>query len=279
MIDPKHSAMDREHGESPAEAELLASHASALLDGLRINVERWAVNHLVSRSPASAHKRVQEGADRITDQVRNSVLLDLESLLSADIDHQWTSPLEIVRTLVGPITVELQSLGVPTPRRDGNSVALHPDDLYNIAPATFADVHPSLHDVGLAWGAAKAHVHLRRHRERAPERRPVVVVCAPDLGDRSRFDAFEVHHIRNAQKLAEFSSHTEPDLVIVDLDRAADPVPFRIDNAHVVGFGSHVDTPRHDAALEAGYDAVLARSVFFRRLPELLAPVQKSTAP
>ncbi len=270
--------MDPDSGESLPEAELLASHARALLDALRINVERWAVNSLVSRSPADAHKRVQECADRISEQVRNSVLPDLASLLGADIDHQWTSPLEIVRTLVGPITSELQSLNVPAPKRDASSVALHPDDLYNIAPATFADVHPSLHDLGLAWGAAKAHVHLRRHHIRVPDRRPVVVVCAPELGDRSRFDAFEVHHIRNAQKLAEFSSHTEPDLVIVDLDRTADPVPFRIDNAHVVGFGSHVDTPRHDAALDAGYDAVLARSVFFRRLPELLAPVRKSTA-
>ncbi len=270
--------MDPESGESLPEAELLAAHSMALLDALRINVERWAVNSLVSRSPATAHKRVQEGADRISAQVRNSVLPDLVALLGADIDHQWTSPLEIVRTLVGPITSELQSLNVPAPHRDASSVALHPDDLYNLAPATFADVHLSLHDLGLAWGAAKAHVHLRRHQVRVPDRRPVVVVCAPELGDRSRFDAFEVHHVRNAQKLAEFSSHTEPDLVIVDLDRTSDPVPFRIDNAHVVGFGSHVDTPRHDAALDAGFDAVMVRSLFFRRLPELLAPVQKSTA-
>ncbi|NNF54015.1 MAG: hypothetical protein HKN03_06170 [Acidimicrobiales bacterium] len=270
--------MNSKTGESATEAELLASHADALLEALWATVEQWAVNSLVSRSPADAHKRVQLSADRISDHVRSSVLPDLATLLGADIDEQWTTPLEIVRSLVGPITAELQSLHVPPPQRDSHSVALHPQDLYNIAPATFANVHPSLHEPGLAWGAAKAHVHLRRHQRQASDRRPVVVVCAPELGDRSRFDAFEVHHVRNAQKLAEFSAHTEPDLVIVDLDRTPDPVPFRIENAHVVGFGSHVDTPRHDAALEAGYDAVLARSIFFRRLPELLAPVQKSSA-
>lgn len=279
MTDRQQSVMNSDRGESPAEAKLLATHANALLDALRTTVERWAVNTLVSRSPADAHQRVQKGADRIRNYVRESVLPDLTSLLGADIDAQWTSPLEIVRSLVVPITAELQTLDVPPPQRDASSIALHQDDLYNIAPATFADVDPSLHDLGLAWGAAKAHVHLRRHKEMEPDRVPVVVVCAPELGDRSRFDAFEVHHVRNAQKLAEFSSHTEPDLVIVDLDRTADPVPFRIDNAHVVGFGSHVDTERHDAALDAGYDAVMARSVFFRRLPELLAPVQKSVAP
>jgi hypothetical protein len=38
----------------------------------------------------------------------------------------------------------------------------------------------------------------------------------------------------------------------------------------VVGFGSHVDTDVHQQAVAAGYEEVLARSVFFRRLPELL---------
>ena len=39
-----------------------------------------------------------------------------------------------------------------------------PDDVYDLAPATFDDVSPDLHDPGLRWGAAKAHVHLKRRR-------------------------------------------------------------------------------------------------------------------
>ena len=35
-----------------------------------------------------------------------------------------------------------------------------PDDVYDLSPATFADVDPALHEPGLVWGAAKAHVHL-----------------------------------------------------------------------------------------------------------------------
>jgi hypothetical protein len=65
----------------------------------------------------------------------------------------------------------------------------------------------------------------------------------------------------------------EPDLLIVDLDRASDPAAFWLENAHVVGFGSHVATETQRVAHSVGYDAVMARSVFFRRLPELLAPV------
>ncbi len=33
-----------------------------------------------------------------------------------------------------------------------------------LAPASFADLHPDLHEPGLVWGAAKAHVVLARRR-------------------------------------------------------------------------------------------------------------------
>jgi hypothetical protein len=39
-----------------------------------------------------------------------------------------------------------------------------PDDVYDLTPASFADVDPALHEPGLVWGAAKAHVHLARRR-------------------------------------------------------------------------------------------------------------------
>ncbi len=173
-----------------------------------------------------------------------------------------------------PATAELRALGVSPVPRDAHSIQLHPDDIYDLTPATFAEIHPSLHEPGLAWGAAKAHVHLRRHRPAdasLPDSQPVVVVFAPDLGDRSRFDSYDVTHLRSAAALADLAD--EPDLLIVDLDRASDPAAFRLENAHVVGFVSHVATDIQAVALSAGYDAVMARSVFFRRLPELLAPV------
>ena len=62
-----------------------------------------------------------------------------------------------------------------------------------------------------------------------------------------------------------------PTLLIVDLDRCEDPEAFRIDGPTVIGFGPHVDTELHQRAEACGYAEVLARSVFFRRLPELLA--------
>ena len=35
-------------------------------------------------------------------------------------------------------------------------------------PASFADLDPTLAELGLRWGAAKAHVVLRRRREGGP---------------------------------------------------------------------------------------------------------------
>jgi hypothetical protein len=61
--------------------------------------------------------------------------------------------------------------------------------------------------------------------------------------------------------------------LIIDLDRCEDLVAFRIDGPRVVGFGPHVDSTVHDRARGAGYDEVLPRSIFFRRLADLLDSV------
>ena len=65
----------------------------------------------------------------------------------------------------------------------------------------------------------------------------------------------------------------DPALVIVDLDRCEDTEGFRLDGARVIGFGPHVDSELHRRASDCGYSEVLARSVFFKRLPELLESV------
>lgn len=97
----------------------------------------------------------------------------------------------------------------------------------------------------------------------------VVAAHVPNLFDRSRFDG-RAHFVDSpAEALA-----CSPDLVIVDLDRCDDLEGFRIDGARLIGFGPHVETSLYDRALAAGYDEVLPRSIFFRRLPQLLASAQ-----
>lgn len=93
----------------------------------------------------------------------------------------------------------------------------------------------------------------------------MIAAHVPNLFDRSRFGGRATFVESPAEAAA-----CKPTLVIVDLDRCDDPEGFRIPEARVVGFGPHVDSALHERAVAAGYTEVLPRSVFFRRLPELL---------
>ena len=48
--------------------------------------------------------------------------------------------------------------------RDASAVRHFPDDEYDLVICSYADIHPSLAEPGIVWGAAKAHVHLARRR-------------------------------------------------------------------------------------------------------------------
>ena len=85
-------------------------------------------------------------------------------LLATDIDDQHTTPLSLVRGAVRYPTAVLRDAGVPPVRRDEQQERLFPDDVYDLAPATFADVDPAVAEAGMAWGAAKAFEHLQRHK-------------------------------------------------------------------------------------------------------------------
>ena len=61
-------------------------------------------------------------------------------------------------------TEVLQEAGVAPVRRDPFAERAFPDDLYDLSPASLADVDPALTDLGIRWGAAKAFEHKRRHR-------------------------------------------------------------------------------------------------------------------
>lgn len=63
-----------------------------------------------------------------------------------------------------------------------------------------------------------------------------------------------------------------PELVVVDLDEAGEPVVCALGpapRARIIGFFSHVDTSLGDAARAAGVEAV-PRGRFWRTLPQLL---------
>jgi hypothetical protein len=85
-------------------------------------------------------------------------------LLTADIDDQATTPLAILRaSAVRYPTEVLHAAGVPPVVRDEFVEGVFPDDTYDLAPTSIADLDPDLGDLAIAWGAAKAFEHKRRH--------------------------------------------------------------------------------------------------------------------
>lgn len=61
------------------------------------------------------------------------------------------------------------------------------------------------------------------------------------------------------------------DLIVLDLAAGIDPAAAAAIGPPVVAFGPHVDGEALAAAVSAGCSDALPRSVFFRRLPALLA--------
>jgi hypothetical protein len=92
----------------------------------------------------------------------------LRALLSADLDAQATTPLEIVRSAVVFPTAVLVRAGVPHVVRDAFDENRFPDDVYGLSPASLGAVDEALTDPARAWGAAKAMAHKARHGSAHP---------------------------------------------------------------------------------------------------------------
>ncbi|HEX9970170.1 MAG TPA: hypothetical protein VGB03_08530 [Acidimicrobiales bacterium] len=141
----------------------MEDHARALADGIEAALPGWVVRSVKARLP-DADEAVVRAAEDAGARAATEVGAVVRRLLALDIDEQRTTPLTLVRGAVRYPAEVLRAAGVPPVERDPFSQEHFPDDDYDLTPATFADVDPSLADVGLAWGAAKAWEHKRRHR-------------------------------------------------------------------------------------------------------------------
>jgi hypothetical protein len=142
-------------------------HATALADAVEVALPRWverAVTRIVvawQGGPPDA--AVTEAARDAGRRAAEEVGAEVRALLAADIDEQWTTPLSLLRGAVRYPTQVLADAGVPPVERDPIQERLLPGDIYDLSPASFADVDPSLAEPGMVWGAAKALAHRRRH--------------------------------------------------------------------------------------------------------------------
>jgi len=139
----------------------LAELAEGLADGIVSALPGWVARCIAARSVGvTVDDAVVAAAGR---RAAADVGPRVRRLLAADIDEQRTGPLALVRHAVAYPASVLSAVGVAPVERDADAVRLFPDDAYDLSPASFAELHPDLRGPGLEWGAAKAHVHRRRH--------------------------------------------------------------------------------------------------------------------
>ncbi len=151
-------------GQGDAAAEAFAELSRRLSATLAPLIAPWVEHQIVSRLPASEADQpaMQAAARQAGEDAENRVGPRLDELLRADIDEQRSSPLGLLREATPFVTSVLRSVGLPPVPRDEHAKALHPDDDYDVTPGAFSDFGEAAHEAGLLWGAAKAHLHLRR---------------------------------------------------------------------------------------------------------------------
>ncbi|MDA8070081.1 MAG: hypothetical protein M0Z82_00450 [Actinomycetota bacterium] len=107
----------------------------------------------------------------------------LRQLVDTDVDLQRSTPLAVVRASVGGLSELLHRIGVEPPARPEALVRAAPEDSFGLAPSSWSEVDADLADAALTWGAAKAAVHLRRHRPRGGNEDAPEKIGAADRSD------------------------------------------------------------------------------------------------
>ena len=153
--------------DDPDDAAALARYAAALGDGIEAAIPGW-VARSVAATLAAQRLDPPPGLAAEVDAAAAAATADgaprVRALLATDVDAQGTNPLAVLRSLVRYPTAVLRAAGARPVARDEFRERSFPDDVYDLVPAAFRDVDESLHEPGIVWGAAKAHVHLARRR-------------------------------------------------------------------------------------------------------------------
>ena len=141
--------------------------AADLLTAARTAVPRWLARCVerVAATQSISLDGVTVEIDAMVERHAGEVLDRLGVLLATDVDEQRANPLDILRdAVVGPTEV-LRAAGARPVNRDTFSEERFPSDVFDLAPATWADVDESMVEPGLTWGAWKAAVVLTRRRD------------------------------------------------------------------------------------------------------------------
>jgi hypothetical protein len=153
--------------ENAAPETVLADRAAALYAVLAERIGPFVEACVLTRigdafggvTPVQAERARDAGA-----RAAAAVLPVLRVLLDADVDAQAATPLQVLRDAVSYATTALDAVAVPPLARDRFLAERFPEDRYDLIPASMGVLGGDVEDLAIAWGAAKALVHRRRHR-------------------------------------------------------------------------------------------------------------------
>lgn len=157
--------MAAEPDTAPDPDRILADLGAELAVRVAAAVPAWVigcVDGLVSPG-APGRERIMARAEVAGCQAQKEIAARLDALLSGDVDQQRSTPLAVVRTAVSYPTEVLRAAQVPPVARDRFVSERFPEDPYGLTPATLQALDPGLGELAIAWGAAKAMAHRRRH--------------------------------------------------------------------------------------------------------------------
>jgi hypothetical protein len=140
-------------------------YAQALASAIEAALPVWvirSVEHIIRAWRGEVPPDVADAAAAAGRRAQVETGTAIRSLLAADIDDQRTTPLALLRQAVKYPTAVLRQADVPPVDRDRFRQEAFPDDLYDLSPANWSDIDPSLTEPGINWGAAKAFEHRRR---------------------------------------------------------------------------------------------------------------------
>lgn len=154
---------DEQATQADEQASEMDQRARALAEGIETHLPGWverSIARLVLAWSGFVDPEVAGAAAQAGQQAARHVGARARALLGADVEAQAFTPLNLVREAVSYPTAVLRHAGVPPVERDLFAQHAFPDDYYGLTPASWADIDPSLVDLGLAWGVAKARALL-----------------------------------------------------------------------------------------------------------------------
>ena len=198
------------------------------------------------------------------------------------------SPLELVRIATEPITAVLRDQVVAPVTRDERSAEIHPDDIFDLYPATSRDLGEAVWRAHMAWGIERARVvagmvpaalQESKTGDSAASGEAVPAVALFGLPEPLRSAVAEAVRARGYRPLIwrnpaalDDGLAAGPYLVIVDLDygEASSAIRLAADTARVVAIGRGVMGFTEAAMMALGAEEVVDSDRILDRLGALL---------